>query len=183
MKQLVFLLEEESMKQMLIGLLPRLKLNCDVKYITFEGKSDLKKQFAKVINLWYEQDAFFIVALDQDSNDCIVLKNILNEMAASIKRPFRIRIVCKELESWYFAQFHFVKQIYKVKLPKNNRKGTFKHPEKYGAYELEKFTNGEYKKIDGSRRLGLLLDPDSIVSSSFRLFVSTVREINEGLSE
>ena len=48
MKELVFLLEEESAKAMLLGLLPRvLDPQVQTRLMVFEGKQDLEKQMVK----------------------------------------------------------------------------------------------------------------------------------------
>jgi len=46
MKEIVFLLEEPSAKEMLLGLLPRItpqEQDLKLTYIVFEGKTDLEK--------------------------------------------------------------------------------------------------------------------------------------------
>lgn len=73
MKELVFLLEEQSAKAMLESLLPRL-LDGNVSYrcITFEGKQDLEKQLTRRIRSYQNEQARFIVLRDQDSHpDCM----------------------------------------------------------------------------------------------------------------
>ena len=59
MSKLVFLLEEESAKNMLQGILPRMLPDTPVQYITFEGKQDLEQQMVRKIRLWREPDSRF----------------------------------------------------------------------------------------------------------------------------
>ena len=72
MTELVFLLEEESAKQMLEGLMPRiLPPDVTVRYVVFEGKQDLEKQLVRRIRLYRHPDARFVVVRDQDGGDCV----------------------------------------------------------------------------------------------------------------
>ena len=62
MSELVFLLEEASAAEMLKGLLPRLlPVNLTVRYITFEGKSDLEKQLVRRLRGYLVPNAQFVV--------------------------------------------------------------------------------------------------------------------------
>lgn len=86
MKELVFLLEEQSAKAMLEGLVPRINPeDIAIRYIVFEGKQDLEKQLTKRIKNYQNPDARFLVMRDQDSQpDCTVLKeHLLNLVLAT----------------------------------------------------------------------------------------------------
>lgn len=75
MSELVFLLEEASAEEMLKGLLPRLlPADLSVRYITFEGKSDLEKQLVRRLRGYLVPNAQFIVLRDKDAGDCRLIK-------------------------------------------------------------------------------------------------------------
>ena len=79
MRELVFLLEEDSAKAMLENLLPRI-LDPKVipRLIPFEGKQDLEKQLVKRLRGYINPHARFIVMRDQDNHpDCKALKMAL----------------------------------------------------------------------------------------------------------
>ena len=60
MKELVFLLEEESAKAMLLGLLPRvLDPQVQPRLMVFEGKQDLEKQMVKRLRGYVNPHARF----------------------------------------------------------------------------------------------------------------------------
>ena len=107
MKELVFLLEEESAKAMLESLLPRM-LGPEIhpRLIAFEGKQDLEKQIAKKMRGYLNPQVRFIVMRDQDATpDCRVVKRA---MISACQRGGReslwlVRIACQELESAYLA--------------------------------------------------------------------------------
>jgi hypothetical protein len=72
MKEVVFFLEEDSAKWLLKGIVPRLvPPDIQVKYIVFNGKTDLQKNLKKKLESWQNTHAKFLVIQDRDSNDCV----------------------------------------------------------------------------------------------------------------
>ncbi len=179
-EQVVFVVEELSMKYMLEGLLSRMNLKFKYVFRVCEGKQDLKSRLRSFLEKNSDPGVFFIVMRDKDQEDCISVKNELCDIAQKTGRNFRVRIVCRELESWYLAQLDAVKQILDWKPPKSNNGKIYKNPENSGADELKKYTKGQYRKTSSSRLLGQLLDPDSTNSKSFQVFIQTLRAIDEG---
>lgn len=178
---LVFLLEEKSAKEMLKGLLPRLLLpDIDVRYVVFEGKQDLKRQMKRRLRGWQTPDTVFIVMCDQDSSNCLDLKAELVEKCPEAQRgDLIVRIVCRELESWYFGDLAAVEDALDmtdlVKKYQNKRK--YRNPDGIGspANELQKITNNAYQKISGSRKIGAKLSPAANTSKSFQVFIDSIQ--------
>lgn len=112
MSKLVFLLEEASAKAMLEGLLPNIiPESIDPKYIVFDGKQDLEKQIERKLRGWLEPNSAFIVLRDQDSGDCLEIKEVLVRKCNEAQKPDTIvRIACRELESWYFGDLKAVEK-------------------------------------------------------------------------
>ncbi|MDE0079091.1 MAG: hypothetical protein OXO50_16340 [Caldilineaceae bacterium] len=54
MNRVVFLLEEASMRDLLVGLLPRLYPNMVFEYLVHEGKSDLDRSIPRKLRAWRE---------------------------------------------------------------------------------------------------------------------------------
>ncbi len=79
MTTLVFCLEEPSAKAMLEGIIPRLYPDVEVRYIVFEGKQDLHKQLVRRLRYW-QGDAQFVVMRDQDSGNCLIIKEQLKRL-------------------------------------------------------------------------------------------------------
>ena len=103
MSTLVCLLEEQSAAVMLEAVLPKiLPDGTQCKFVTFEGKQDLEKKLTRRIQHWQEPDSFFLVMRDQDSGDCVSIKNGLKELVAQAGKADRtiVRIACHELESF-----------------------------------------------------------------------------------
>ena len=109
---LTFFLEEPSAREMLKGLLPRiLPPRVAVRYVVFEGKHDLDKNLVRRLQGWRKPDTTFVVLQDQDVADCKALKRRLVEKCEEAGKPAAlVRIVCRELESWYFGDLPAVEQ-------------------------------------------------------------------------
>lgn len=188
MRELVFLLEEESAKAMLEGLLPRI-LHADIRprYIPFEGKQDLERQMLRRLRGYLNPHARFIVLRDQDSApDCRKLKVQLVERCEQAGQAAKsaVRIACRELESFYLADLHAVEQALGVKkLARQQGSAKFRCPDRLGSpsKELETLTGGSYQKVSGSRAIGRFLDPDNERSPSFRNFIKSVRRFEAEL--
>lgn len=184
-RELVFFLEEESAKNMLEGLWPRIAPPDGCVYpvfIVFEGKSDLERQFPRKMAGYINPDARFIILRDQDSGDCHVIKQKLVALccASSRGRPYLVRIACKELESWYIAQLDAVDAGLNMEVAAKHRgKAKFRDPDRLGSpsRELEMLTNGMYEKGIGSRSIGPYLDPDCARSKSYVCFIDAVRTL------
>ena len=96
---------------MLKGVLPRiLPEDVYVYYVVFEGKQDLEKQVERRLRLWKKPDSVFLVMRDQDTGDCIAIKqNLADKVNASGKQSTAIiRIACHELENFYLGDLRAV---------------------------------------------------------------------------
>ncbi|MFH1135549.1 MAG: cytoplasmic protein [Pseudomonadota bacterium] len=105
MNQLVFLLEERSMKTLLEGLLPRLMPGLPFICIPHEGKKDLEKSIPRKLRAWRDPGTRFVIVRDNDGGDCHLLKTRLEALAHEAKRAdVLVRIACQELEARYFGE-------------------------------------------------------------------------------
>lgn len=188
MKELVFLLEEESAKAVLESLLPRI-LNPEIKtrLIPFEGKQDLEKQMAKRMRGYVNPEARFIVLRDQDSvPDCKELKENLLERCRQAGRETKslVRIACRELETFYLADLDAVEQGLQVRnLSKLQASAKFRNPDRLGSpsKELALLTKGGYQKVSGSRAIGRHLNPANTRSPSFKCLVQGILRLENEL--
>ena len=179
--KLVFLLEERSMKELLDLLLPRLlPSGIPFQTIPHSGKTDLQKSIKRKINAWTEPDVAFIILHDQDSNDCMVLKEKLTKLCVDSGKPFLVRIPCRELEAWYWGDLKAVSNAYGTDLTKLKNKKAYRDPDKIGnpKQELKKYipTMGQ---IDGARKIAPLMDIENNTSHSFQVFVNGVLALCE----
>ncbi len=185
MSELVFLLEEPSAREMLNGLLPRLLPDgLTVRYIVFEGKSDLEAQLVRRLQYYRVPGARFIVLRDKGAADCHAVKAGLVEKCKQAHRPNAlVRIACHELESWYLADLAAVEQGLGIpRLAAHQAKRKYRTPDALAnaADELARLTGRRYQKVGGSRAIGPYLDPDNTRSRSFEVFFAGLRRIVAG---
>ena len=185
MKNLVFFLEERSAKEMLKKFIPRL-LSDEVRpyYVPFNGKRDLETKLVKRLSGWQTPDSVFVILLDQDNENCKSVKQRLIKKCENLasSHTFIIRIVCHELESWYFGDLEAVgKALEKPELKRYKDKPKYRNPDKIRepAKELKKITGGLYQKISGSRDIGRYLSPNLNTnrSHSFKIFIKGIKKI------
>jgi len=184
----VFLLEEESARAMLAGVLPRvLDPAVQPRWIVFEGKQDLEKQLVKRLRGYQNPHARFLVLRDQDSTpDCKVVKARLLELCGQAGRSAvsLVRIACRELEAFYLADLKAVEAALDLKdLSRHQLSAKFRSPDHLGtpSGELVKLTGGAYQKVSGSRLLGTHLDLGDARSASFKNLVAGVRRLQQEL--
>jgi hypothetical protein len=182
MSELVFLLEEPSAKEMLKGLLPcLLPEGMKVRYIVFEGKSDLEAQLVMRLRHYRVPGARFVVLRDKDAADCRAVKAKLIDLCRQANRSHTlVRIACHEVESWYLADLVAVEQGLGIRgLAANQGKRKFREPDLLAnaAQELAKLTGQRYQKVGGSRAIDPYLDPNNTRSRSFEVFVAGLKRL------
>lgn len=179
MIRLEILTEEISMENFLRGLLPRilpadyyLDVNCFIR--PHEGKDHLRKSLPRKLKAYqyFGYPVKVLVVHDQDSNDCRSLKDELSGLCSGPVNT-QVRIVCRELESWYFGDLNALERVYPdlIRLPIRGR-AKYRVPDAlFGAQELGRLTTN-FTKSHASRQMGELIDIHSCTSESFQHFVS-----------
>lgn len=188
MNQLVFFLEEPSAREMLKGLLPTLLPDEVIpRFVVFEGKQDLEKQLLRKLRGWRTPNTYFAVLRDKDSEDCEEVKMRLAHICDTAGKPDTlIRIVCRELESWYLGDLQAVEKgldITGLAAKQNKRK--YRDPDRLTnpTQELRTLTSNSYQKVAGSRSIGPCLAVDSNRSVSFNNFVSGVKRVVDSMND
>lgn len=179
--RLVFLLEEPSIREFLKGLLPRLVPQvADITYLVFEGRSDLDNNVVRRLRSWRHPESRFIVVRDQDSSNCRLLKQALAKKCQEAGRPeATVRIVCRELESWYFGDLTAVETALGVAgLARYMNRSKYRKPDEIHSpsRELAAITRNAYQKVAGSRAIGPHLSLTANRSRSFAVFLEGVRQ-------
>jgi hypothetical protein len=172
---------EECLKELLPKIVPKTWKNEENYFIRkHQGKSDLQKSIrekVRVFNNWHEPVAIIILH-DQDSADCKILKNDLLEKCGDHTIPILIRIVCRELESWYLGDLSAVEKAYPCfNSNKYIGKAPFRNPDILNAKDKLKKILPEYKEIASSREISKFMDVQQNRSISFNLFVSGIQTI------
>lgn len=191
MDRLEILVEESSVAEVLNVILPKvlpdgwtLNENCFVR--PHEGKQDLQQSIPRKIRAASKKDITtgFIILQDQDSNDCRVLKSQLVDLCENAQQgnkavPYKVRIVCHELEAWYLGDMDAIEQVFPRFHAANYRgKKKFRQPDDCNnpKQELKKIV-GDYPQIATARAIAPHLDIEDNRSPSFRCFVSGVRSM------
>ena len=136
MKRIVFLLEEDSMKILLEGLLPRLLPDLIFECLAHEGKRDLEKSVPRKLRAWQEPGVRFVVVRDQDGGDCREIKANLTRLCHDSGRSdVLVRIVCRELEAWYVGDTEALGRAFPETRPNSLRSlrgSRFRNPDAVG---------------------------------------------------
>lgn len=176
---IIFLLEEPSMKEVLDIILPKI-LPQDIvfKTIAHSGKSDLQESIPHKLKAWRQPDVKFVIVQDQDSADCISLKQALLNLTSPSGREVLVRIVCRELEAWYFGDLQAVSQAYGKDITGLAQKKKYRNPDTIGnpKEELRKLFP-RHQQLDGARRIAAHMNLENNTSTSFQYFISGVQRL------
>ena len=180
MEKIVFLLEEESMKKVLMVILPKLMPQSYIfQCVHHNGRSALEKSIRIKTKGWREPNVRFVIVHDKDSADCKILKSKIFNMIFETRRPDTlIRIVCTELESWFLGDLNAVEEAFHVDLSKKKNKTIYKNPDviSNAKQELRRLVP-QYQPISGAERISKFLDINRNRSKSFQVFISGVRRL------
>lgn len=184
MERIEFLVEEKSIAEILFVLLPKIlptnwNLNQNYFIRSFEGKSDLAKSIPKKSKIYGNLPNTGIVIIhDQDSADCKQLKNKLIKLAKDNGNSrLLVRIVCRELESWYLGDFIAIQHAYPdFKAENYINLSKFRSPDKLvnASEELQKILP-VYQKISSAKKISHFLNIEQNKSESFNQFIAGIK--------
>ncbi len=200
---LELLVEEPSMEAFLRQLLPRvLPQGRSFSVHPHQGKSDLLGKLEarlKSYANWLPADWRVIVIVDQDEDDCRVLKQRLEAISAHAGLETRARarslgrldwrlvnrIAVEELEAWYFGDWDAVRAAYPRVAAHAARHRALRDPDAVTGGTWEVFErimqrHGYFKaglpKIEVARAIGARMEPGRNRSRSFDVFHAAVME-------
>ncbi|MER0440873.1 DUF4276 family protein [Emticicia sp. W12TSBA100-4] len=180
-----FLLEEPSMENVLNEILPKilpkgfiLNSNCFLR--PHQGKSDLRKSIPNKVRAFSHspEEVKIVILHDQDSNDCKELKRQIEDLCLQNGHcPVLIRIVCRELESWYLGDMDAIQQIYpRFKANNYKRVAKFRNPDICNASDELKKIIPDFQKGYASREISKHLNIEENQSESFKQFRDGIRK-------
>ncbi|NBD17679.1 MAG: DUF4276 family protein [Cyanobacteria bacterium] len=180
---LILLVEEPSMKKLIDVLLPRI-LSPEIAFlcIPHEGKQDLEKSIPRKLKA-FDNKTKFIIIRDQDSGDCLQVKEkLLNLCKQAGRTDTIIRIVCHELESWFLGDLTAVETAMDLKkntLSKLQSKQKYKDPDRLNSAkeELKKIVPS-YQPNSKAGFIGQTLDLSNNQSHSFNVFIETIKNLD-----
>ncbi|MCR4317419.1 MAG: DUF4276 family protein [Planctomycetes bacterium] len=186
MTTLVFFLEEQSAKEMLNGILPKIFPNgYDASFLVFEGKQDLEKRLPIILRGWKRPNCRFLILRDQDSGDCKEVKKKLHGICEAARKTAIVRIACHELESFYLGDLNAVEiGLGLNRIAKKQQKEKYRAPDRLANpwQELTRLTKGAYQNVGGSRAIAPHMSLESNKSHSFRVLHRGIQKLIEANS-
>jgi hypothetical protein len=199
MIQLELIVEEASAEEALRHLLPgMLRGRARAKVINLGSKYKLLKVLEDRLRAYRAridkgENLRVVVLLDRDDDDCVLLKDRLEQASAQAGLPSKSRpdergrffvvnrIVIEELESWFIGDPEALRRAF-TGLPRINPSGgIFRNPDNGGTWEaLHRFLKkhgiyrNSYPKIDAARRIAPNMRIDRNRSGSFGQFVAGI---------
>jgi len=167
------------LEQLLPGILPA---NVTYLCIPHQGKSDLQKSIPRKLQNWLRPNTRFVILHDQDNHaDCRALKKKLQDLCLSGRQMPLIRIVCRELEAWYFGDLDALQQAFPgFKASQYRGKPKLRNPDEIdnpGEY-LKRIVKG-FSKGKAARTVPRYMDIDSNTSGSFQQTITGIRRLAE----
>jgi hypothetical protein len=154
-----------------------------------QGKQDLEKALTKSVpTISKIPGSKIIITQDQDSSDCKqVKKNIQEKVELNCSCDFRIRIVCRELESWFLGDLSAIKEAYPRFRPEQyQNKAKFRDvdniitPNKYLLKMIPEFKRrSTLPKLEVVDSIAPYLNLDSNRSESFNHTINAVKSLIE----
>lgn len=194
---LEILVEEFSMECFLRGLLPRLLPDGrSFEIHSFPGKDDLLRKLANRLRgyaHWLPPDWRILVVVDRDNDDCRVLKERLDRIAADCRlRTDRTiadwqlvnRIAIEELEAWYFGDWAAVRASYPRVSGRIPGQQAYRDPDAVAGGTWEAFErilqrHGYFtaglNKVEVARAMATQMTPADNRSRSFQNFLHAVQ--------
>ena len=182
-------------------LLPKLLDAIDFEIRRFQCKDDLLKNLPdrlRAYRTWLPENWLLLVVVDRDDDDCLVLKQKLEDMAAqaglltktasSNGQRFQVvnRIAIEELEAWFFGDWPAVLAAYPRVPATLPLKAPYRNPDAIagGTWEaLERvlkragyFSTG-LRKLECARALAKHMEPARNSSGSFQAFNGAIAAV------
>lgn len=192
MNRLEILVEEPSMEAVLRVILPKIlhdgwTVDANVFIRPHHGKDDLKKSIPNKFKAFarFPEKTGFIILQDQDTNDCKTLKKELVELCEQNNygvNPFKVRIVCHELEAWYLGDAEAIAKVFPhdFKSERFRNKDLCKKPDSIVSPKKRlKGIVGEYQQIATANAIAKQMVIDDNQSESFRQFISAVETLTK----
>ncbi len=177
------------MRDLLVGLLPRLYPNMVFEYLVHEGKSDLDKSIPRKLRAWREPGVRFVILRDNDGGDCVRLKRrLLQSCQQAGRADTLVRIVCQQLEAWYLGEPDALAEAFEnERLRGIGRKARFRNPDavQQPSEALRRLVPG-FRKFSGAKAIAGFLTRERNSSRSFQVLLSGLdrlyAELGDGAS-
>lgn len=181
--ELIFLLEEPSMKNYLDQILPKiLPPEVDFQTLHHRGCADLRLSIPRKLQNWNRPDreTRFVIVHDRDDRDCRALKLQLRQICDAVRPGVLIRIPCQELEAWYWGDLQAVSQAMGKDVTSYARKKKYRNPDAIvDPKECLRRLFPEMRQLADATKIGKAARIEENTSESFQCFVTGVRKMCE----
>lgn len=167
------------MQNLLEGLLPRLFPDLQFVCIPHEGKADLERSIPRKLRAWREPGVRFVILRDNDSGDCLALKDRLRQLCREGGRDDAlVRIVCQELEAWYLGEPDALASAFpganlrRISSPRYRNPDAISNP----SHQMKQLIPG-FGKIAGARAMAGQLTRYRNRSASFAAFLDGLEKL------
>ncbi len=199
-RHLIFLVEEPSMEAFLeVFLISVLPEHCSYETHSYQGKQDLLSKLPSRLRgyaQWLPTNWSIFVLVDRDDDNCLGLKNNLEQVAFAAGLITRTRepsgrwqvanrVVIEELEAWYIGDPEAICKAY----PRINRKtlgqARYRDPDAVagGAWETferllqrRNYFKSGLRKVEAARDMAAQMAPERNCSRSFQVFYCALRQ-------
>lgn len=180
--------EEPSIKEVLDVVIPKISPDLNFQIFPHQGKNDLENALRKTVpNISKIPNARIIIVRDQDDLDCKELKkSLISIIENNIYCPYKVRIVCKELESWFLGDLSALEKTFptfksaRIATKREMRNvDDIQKPSKYILKVIPEYANKNYlPKINTAKIIAPNLSIDNNNSLSFKNMVNAIRKLN-----
>ncbi len=182
--------EEPSLKEVLDIIVPKI-IPQGVYYQIYphQGKQDLEKALKTAVpSISKIPGARIIITRDQDNDDCRTLKSNLERLiAGKINCEYKIRIICKELESWFLGDLAAVEAAYnRFRSDQYSNRTELRDvdamskPSEFLRRIIPEYSNlRSLPKLTTAQRIGANLDINNNRSESFNQMVAAIKELTD----
>lgn len=188
MKTLHIFTEEQSAKNVFETIVPPLLPNdVTLRVYQHQGKQDLEKAIKKTVpSISKIPGSVILITQDQDNDDCKVVKqriiDLLDNKCACI---YSVRIVCRELESWFLGDLHAIQRAYpRFRIDNHIHKSEFKNvdaiqkPNNYLLRIIPEYSGRDkLPKLETSEKISKFLDINNNTSESFKQTLLAIRTL------
>lgn len=179
--------EELSAKNVLDEVLPKLIPGVHYRIYPHQGKEDLYKALRTTVpSISKIPGSRILITRDQDNYDCKDVKaDLLKIVDGKCACPHSIRIVCRELESWFLGDLNAIKQAYpRFKPEQHSAKADFRDvdsiaiPNDYLLRIIPEYQGmATLPKLETSSKISKFLDLENNTSKSFKFTLSAITQL------
>ncbi|GHT12791.1 hypothetical protein AGMMS4956_07930 [Bacteroidia bacterium] len=182
--------EESSIKNVFDAILPQI-LPDNVSFFIHphQGRQDLEIALQKTVpSISKIPNARVLITRDQDEDDCKELKNkLLNMVSGKCFCDYFVRIVCRELESWFLGDLDAIEKAYPrfkaqqyAKKPHFRAVDTIKKPSEFLRQILPEYSNRRsLPKLETSSKIATFMNLNNNKSLSFNNTINAIKKLCE----